>query len=380
MEIEIKNLKYENNFRSIKNIKKKEGKYIFIDGKKMLNLSSNDYLGVGNDENIKKEFFETYYKDYSFSSSSSRLLTGNEQIYFDLENNLVKLFGKEKALIFNSGYAANVGILSSIVGKKDLVILDKLDHASIIDGVKLSEARFLRYNHLNYEQLENFILKERNNYGKTVIVSESLFSMDGDFADINKLIELKKKYGCLLMIDESHSFGVYGKNGAGYCAVKQQLENVDIIMSGLGKACGSIGAFCVGSKTVIDYIINKARSFIFSTALPPINVAWSNYIIENIFPKYQEKQQYLISLSKKFKKELENIGIFNSSESFIIPIILDNEKQLENIQSKLINNNYYLLPIRYPTVPKNSPRFRISLTANIEWSDLTLLLHILDNK
>ncbi len=380
MEIEIKNLKYENNFRSIKNIKKKEGKYIFIDGKKMLNLSSNDYLGLGNDENIKKEFFETYYKDYSFSSSSSRLLTGNEQIYFDLENNLVKLFGKEKALIFNSGYAANVGILSSIVGKKDLVILDKLDHASIIDGVKLSEARFLRYNHLNYEQLENFILKERNNYGKTVIVSESLFSMDGDFADINKLIELKKKYGCLLMIDESHSFGVYGENGAGYCAVKQQLENVDIIMSGLGKACGSIGAFCVGSKTVIDYIINKARSFIFSTALPPINVAWSNYIIENIFPEYQEKQQYLISLSKKFKKELENIGIFNSSESFIIPIILDNEKQLENIQSKLINNNYYLLPIRYPTVPKNSPRFRISLTANIEWSDLTLLLHILDNK
>lgn len=380
MEIEIKNLKYENNFRSIKNIKKKEGKYIFIDEKKMLNLSSNDYLGVGNDENIKKEFFETYYKDYSFSSSSSRLLTGNEQIYFDLENNLVKLFGKEKALIFNSGYAANVGILSSIVGKKDLIILDKLDHASIIDGVKLSEARFLRYNHLNYEQLENFILKERNNYGKTVIVSESLFSMDGDFADINKLIELKKKYDCLLMIDESHSFGVYGENGAGYCAVKQQLENVDIIMSGLGKACGSIGAFCVGSKTVIDYIINKARSFIFSTALPPINVAWSNYIIENIFPEYQEKQQYLISLSKKFKKELENIGIFNSSESFIIPIILDNEKQLENIQSKLINNNYYLLPIRYPTVPKNSPRFRISLTANIEWSDLTLLLHILDNK
>lgn len=380
MEIEIKNLKDENNFRSIKNIKKKKGKYIFIDGKKMLNLSSNDYLGLGNDENIKKEFFETYYKDYSFSSSSSRLLTGNEQIYFDLENNLVKLFGKEKALIFNSGYAANVGILSSIVGKKDLVILDKLDHASIIDGVKLSEARFLRYNHLNYEQLENFILKERNNYGKIVIVSESLFSMDGDFADINKLIELKKKYGCLLMIDESHSFGVYGESGVGYCAVKQQLENVDIIMSGLGKACGSIGAFCVGSKTVIDYIINKARSFIFSTALPPINVAWSNYIIENIFPRYQEKQQYLISLSKKFKKELENIGIFNSSESFIIPIILDNEKQLENIQSKLINNNYYLLPIRYPTVPKNSPRFRISLTANIEWSDLTLLLHILDNK
>ncbi len=367
---EIDELKEENNFRTIKNISKKEGKYIFVNEKKLINLSSNDYLNIGNNKELKEEFFKNHYFGYYFSSSSSRLLTGNEEIYFELENNLTRLFNKEKALLFNSGYAANIGIISSIANKKDLILSDKLNHASIIDGIKLSEAKFFRYNHLNYEQLENYLIKERNNFEKAIIISESLFSMDGDFANLEKLIELKKKYNCLLMIDESHSFGVYGKNGLGFCEEKNQLQNIDIVMSGFGKACGSVGAFCVGNSYLIDLLINKARSFIFSTALPPINIAWTNFVIKNIFPIYQEKRLNLIKLSKKFKLDLENIGFKNNSESFIIPIILDNEQQLKTIGKKLLENNYYVLPIRYPTVPKNSPRFRISLTTDVEEADL----------
>ncbi len=377
IKLEINRLKEENNFRTIKNIEKKDGKYIFVNGKKLLNLSSNDYLGLGNDINIKKEFFEKCYMGYSFSSSSSRLLTGNEEIYFELENNLANLFNKNKALLFNSGYAANIGIISSILNKNDLIISDKLNHASIVDGIKLSGAKFLRYSHLNYEQLENYLIKERNNYEKILVISESLFSMDGDFVNIEKLVELKKKYDCLLIIDESHSFGVYGKNGLGYCEEKNQLENIDIIISGLGKACGSVGAFCVANNDIIDYIVNRARSFIFSTALPPINIAWSNFIISKVFPKLKDRREKLVSTSKKFNDKIKSIGFQNESESFIIPIILNSEEQLKNIQKKMLENNYYVLPIRYPTVPKNTPRFRISLTSNIDYQDIEDIIKIL---
>ena len=195
-------LKGNNNFRTIKDIESKNDKYIILNNTKMLNLSSNDYLNIGNNSALKKDFFENYYNKESFSSSSSRLLTGNETIYFELEEILSRLFCKEKALLFNSGYSANIGILSSLLNKNDVVFSDKLNHASIIDGIKLSEAKMFRYNHLNYEQLENFLINERKKYNKAIIISESLFSMDGDFADIAKLVELKNKYECLLMIDE----------------------------------------------------------------------------------------------------------------------------------------------------------------------------------
>ncbi len=372
-------LKGNNNFRTIKDIKSKNDKYIILNNTKMLNLSSNDYLNIGNNSALKKDFFENYYDKESFSSSSSRLLTGNETIYFELEEILSRLFCKEKALLFNSGYSANIGILSSLLNKNDVVFSDKLNHASIIDGIRLSEAKMFRYNHLNYEQLENFLINERKKYNKAIIISESLFSMDGDFADIAKLVELKNKYDCLLMIDESHSFGVYGKNGIGYCNEKDQVQNVDIIMSGLGKACGSIGAFCVANNDIINYLINKARSFIFSTSLPPINIAWTKYIVKDIFPKYNDKRTHLITLSKKFNEELQKIGFSNNSESFIIPIILNNEDDIKTLQDRLLRNGFYVLPIRYPTVPKNSPRFRISLTLNMNYDDIHPIINILNN-
>ena len=373
---ELEILKANNNFRTIKNILSKDGKYITVDSTRLLNLTSNNYLNIGNNKALEEEFFKEYYKNEAFSSSSSRLLTGNEQIYFELEEILKNIFQKDGALIFNSGYSANVGILSSLLDKNDVVFSDKLNHASIIDGIKLSEAKMIRYNHLDYVRLEKFLSAERKNYNKAIIISESLFSMDGDFANTKTLVELKKKYNCLLMIDESHSFGVYGKNGTGFCEEQNTLKDVDIIMSGLGKACGSFGAFAVANKNIIDYLINKARSFIFSTSLPPINIAWTKFVINTVFPRYNKERENLLSISKKFNQELKNIGFNNNSESFIIPIIMDAEDNINKIQAKFKENGYYVLPIRYPTVPKNSPRFRISLTSDIKYSEIENILKI----
>ena len=374
-ELELDLLKCKNNLRSIKNIDSKNGKYIYFDGKKLLNLSSNNYLSIGNNKELEEEFFCNYYKKEAFSSSSSRLLTGNETIYFDLEESLSKLYNKDKSLLFNSGYSANLGIIQGLFNKNDVIFCDKLNHASIIDGIRLSEAKMIRYNHLDYNHLEKLLNKERNNFKTACIISESLFSMDGDLADIDKLIELKNKYNCLLMVDESHSFGIYGKSGLGCC--ENTKEDVDIIMSGFGKGCGSFGAFCTGSREIIDYLINKARSFIFSTSLPPINIAWTNFIINKIFPIYEEKRNNLLKLSKYFKEQLENIGFKNNSESYIIPIILNDEDILIKTQKYLIENGFYVLPIRYPTVPKNSPRFRLSLTSDINEEDISNFIQIL---
>ena len=192
---------------------KKDGKYIFEGNKKYLNLSSNDYLGIAEDRKILKKFLKI--ADFSMGAASSRLLTGSSYVYAKLECLLSALYRKDRALIFNSGYHANTGIMSALLSKKDVVFCDKLNHASILDGIKLSEAKMFRYKHLDYNHLEELLQKNRNDYETAIIVTESLFSMDGDIADLNKLIELKNKYNAILVVDEAHAFGVYGNRGLG---------------------------------------------------------------------------------------------------------------------------------------------------------------------
>lgn len=354
--------------RYIKNIEKKEGNFLFINNKKLFNLNSNDYLNIGSDDNLHDEFLKSEYSRHYFSSSSSRLLTGNESIYFKLENLLANLYNKEKCLLFNSGYSANLGIITSI--EFDTIFMDKLDHASIIDGVKLSQKNFYRYNHNDYNHLEKLLQKHQNN---SLIIVESLYSMDGDFSNINKLLELKNKYNCKLMVDESHAFGVYGKNGLGYCEELNLLQDIDIIMSGLGKGAGSVGGFCVANENIINTLINNARSFIYSTALPPINIAWSYFVIKNVLPKKREEAKKLIELSSYFKTELEKKGFYSNTESYIIPLITTSEE----LQERFFNNGFYILPIRYPSVPKNQERFRLSLTSCMDYDIVNNILNLI---
>lgn len=355
----LDHLKANSHFRNIKNFDAKDEKYIFYNGQKLVNLSSNNYLGFADNKKITEDFLNEVGDKYSFGSASARLLTGTLPVYKELEDLISQLFRKEKTLLFNSGYHANVGINSCIASKGDVIFSDKLNHASIIDGMRLSEGKFFRFPHKNMEALEKLLTRERKNFNNAIIVSESVFSMDGDIADIEKLVELKEKFNCILVLDEAHAFGVFGQNGLGVTEKLGITDKVDLIVGTFGKAIGSMGAFATGSQTLVDYLTNKARSFIFSTALPTINIAFSKWIIENKLPQTLEKRQRMLSIGQKA-----------GSESHIIPVIIGGNKETVDTCEILFHNGFFTLPIRPPTVPEGTSRLRLSLTTDITEKEL----------
>ena len=361
----LENLKSHSHLRTLKDYEDKDEKFIYFRGKKLLNLSSNNYLGLADNKEITAEFLDNCGAQYSLGSASARLLTGTLPVYKSLEDTITNLFETEGSLLFNSGYHANVGINSTLAGKGDVIFSDKLNHASIIDGMRLSDGKFFRYPHNDMVALEKLLIRERNNYNNAIIVSESVFSMDGDIADIRALAELKKKYNCILVLDEAHAFGVFGEKGLGVTEVLDVTKDIDLIVGTFGKAIGSMGAFATGKKVLINYLINKARSFIFSTALPPINIAFSKWIIENKLPLTFARRERMLELGKKL-----------GSESHIIPVIIGENDRTVEVCDILFENGYFTLPIRPPTVPVGTSRLRLSLTTEVEEKDLEKLCSI----
>lgn len=355
-------LKHHSHFRDLKNFEKKDEKYIYFRGKKLLNLSSNNYLNFADNKKITQEFLDFAGNKYSFGSASARLLTGTLPVYKELEELLSNLYNKDATLLYNSGYHANVGISSAINQKGDVIFSDKLNHASIIDGMRLSDGKFFRFPHNNMEALEKLLERERKNYKNAFIITESVFSMDGDIEDLKRIIKLKKKYNCIMIIDEAHAFGVFGEKGLGVAEELGIIDDVDLIVGTFGKSVGSMGAFVAGSKTMINFLINKSRSFIFSTALPPINIAFTKWIIENKFPKTKAKRKNMLSIAKKM-----------GSDSHIIPVVIGENKDTVDLCEVLFHNGYFTLPIRPPTVPVGTSRLRLSLTTDIQEKDLTVL-------
>ena len=363
----LEELKSHSHFRNLKNFEKKDEKYIYYKGKKLLNLSSNNYLNVADNQAITQEFLDNVGNRYSFGSASARLLTGTLPVYQELEDLLSSLYGKESALLYNSGYHANVGISSALNQKGDVVFSDKLNHASIIDGMRLSEGKFFRFPHNDMHALEKLLERERKNFNNAFIITESVFSMDGDIEDLKKIVELKKKYNCIMIIDEAHAFGVFGENGLGVAEELGIIDDVDLLVGTFGKAIGSMGAFVTGSKTMIDFLINKSRSFIFSTALPPINIAFSKWIIETQISKTAQKRKNMLNLAKKL-----------GSQSHIIPVVIGENKDTVDLCEVLFHNGYFTLPIRPPTVPVGTSRLRLSLTADIREEELQTLKEKID--
>ena len=355
-------LKSKSHFRDLKDYEGKDEKYIYFRGQKLLNLSSNNYLNFADNKEITKEFFDFAGDKYSFGSASARLLTGTLPVYKELEELLSGLYNKDAALLYNSGYHANVGITSALCQKGDVIFSDKLNHASIIDGMQLAQGKFFRYPHLDMSALETLLEKERKNYHNAIIITESVFSMDGDIAPLKKIIELKKKYNCILIIDEAHAFGVFGEKGLGIAEELGIVNDVDLIVGTFGKAIGSVGAFVTGPKTLIDFLINKSRSFIFSTAIPPINVAFTKWIIENKLPWVRENRRRMVELGKKL-----------GSQSHIVPVIVGENEDTVDLCNVLFHNGYFTLPIRPPTVPVGTSRIRLSLTGEIKENELDKL-------
>lgn len=341
-----------------------------------LNLSSNDYLGLKNDNALRQEFWAMYNDTLAFGSSSSRLLTGNSSHHNRLEQKLATAFNRH-ALLFNSGYHANIGILPAISDKKTLILADKWVHASLIDGIRLSHANAYRYAHNDYDHLYALLSQHHKNYERIVIVTESVFSMDGDVADLSKLVALKHEFGnVMLYVDEAHAIGIYGATGLGLAEETNCLHDIDFLVGTFGKAIASVGAYVICDELIKTYLINTARPLIFSTALPDINVAWTQFIVDKL-PTFDNKRRHLQQISSRLYCAIAQQPHPTGLHSPIIPYLVGDNNKTVALANQLQRLGFYCLPIRPPTVPKGTARIRFSLTANITDDELSALIDTL---
>lgn len=352
------------------------GNRVVKDGREMLNLSSNDYLGIADRMDFREKFLsDLTVKNFRATSSSSRLLTGNFPSYDRLEKRLCELYHRDAALIFNSGYHANIGILPAITDSHTLILADKLVHASIVDGINLSKAKCIRYRHNRYDQLTDLLEKSYSEYEQIIVVTESIFSMDGDRSDLLRLTALKKQYpSIMLYVDEAHAVGVCGQQGLGCCEELGIIPNIDFLVGTFGKALASAGAFVICSQTMKSYLINTMRSLIFTTALPPVVLDWSLFVLNKVVGMQQERE-YLQRISRQVQCAVEahNNGIV--SESHIVPFLCGSAEKAVNTAVQMQRKGFYLLPVRPPTVPEGTSRLRISLNAGCTPAEIDTLIH-----
>ena len=347
--------------RELKTIKTK-GVILEHDGHSYLNLSSNDYLGISDHTDWQCEFLSEVgdAEDFLMSSCSSRLLTGNDSSYDCLETEIARSYKKESCLVFGSGYHANLGILPALTRKDDLILADKLVHASLIDGLRLCRCKWFRYRHNDFDDLERLLRNEKNKYRNVFIVTESIFSMEGDCADLVRIAAIKKKYGAFLYLDEAHAIGVRGERGFGLVEESGVLDEIDILVGTFGKALASQGAFVVGDKSVRDALINSARTLIFTTALPPIVNRWTFFVWKKMLGM-QGQRNHLRLMTDLFRNNLKNNKLLG--DSHIVPLLVEGNQQCLEIAEKIRQRGLWASAIRHPTVPLDQPRLRFSLTA-----------------
>lgn len=330
-------------------------------GREYIDFSSNDYLGLSHDPRLIAEAAKAL-ETWGVSSSASRLMSGDLDIHHQLETKTAAFKKKEAALVFNSGYQANVGILSALYGKSDCIFADRLCHASIIDGVLLSGARLFRFRHNDAGHARVLIEKERNKFRNALIVTESIFSMEGDRAPLDELVGLKERYDCAMMADEAHATGIFGAGGSGVVEDDGLSARIDLIMGTFSKALGGFGGYLAASRATIDYLVNACRSFIYSTALPPSVIA-CNALSIDIVRKESFRRIQLLENARFLRDGLRQQGFEVRGCSQIVPVMTGETKRTAACAQRLREKGYRVLPIRPPTVPENSARLRLSLTA-----------------
>lgn len=358
-----------------------DGRDVIVNGQRMLNLSSNDYLGLAADRRLREAFLETLTPDtFLPTSSSSRLLTGNFTGYTELEQELAQLFGTEAALVFNSGYHANTGILPTVSDAQTLILADKLVHASLIDGIRLSAARCIRYRHNDLAQAGRLVEEHHQAYSRIILVTESIFSMDGDEADLRALVALKKRYDNLLLyVDEAHAFGVRGPQGLGCAEEAGCIGDIDFLVGTFGKAAASAGAYIVCRQVVRDYLINRMRTFIFTTALPPVNIAWTLFIVRKL-ADMRERREHLAHIGRLLRDALAARSYPCPSTSHIVPLMVGPSADTVLRADQLQRHGFYALPVRPPTVPEGTSRIRFSLTAGVREDEIFRLIACIPEK
>ena len=369
-----------------------DGKYAVVDGRRMLNLSSNDYLGIASDPGmpLMRDFLQETAaacqvsgtcppvpEDMLLGSASSRLLTGTFDVHDAVERMLCRLSCRQAALVFSSGYHMNIGILPAVCDTSTLILADKLVHASIIDGIRLSAGKCVRFRHQDMDQLESLVEKHHRDYSRVVIVTESIFSMDGDTADLKFLAGLKKRYpGVMLYVDEAHAVGVRGETGMGLAQELGVMQDIDFLCGTFGKAVASAGAYVLCESAVREYLVNRMRPLIFSTALPPLNVLWTLRVMENLATMGSMRQS-LSDNAARIREFIRSRGVVCPSGSHIIPVMAGDSHRAIAMAEEMQRQGFYLLPIRPPTVPEGTSRLRISLTAAITRPETDALINVL---
>lgn len=332
----------------------------------VINLSSNDYLGLLTDEALLDAFYAQLPRaSRRLSAASSRLLTGNVPEAIAFEDALCQAYGSEAALVFDSGYHANTGILPALVGKKSLVLADKLCHASMIDGIRASGCTFYRYRHNDLGHARTLLERYASIYDEVFIMTESVFSMDGDRVDIPQLVALKRAFpNVVLYLDEAHGVGVFGETGLGCAHATGLHQEIDLLVGTLGKAWSSMGAYLICSQVVRNTLINRMRPFIFTTALPPINLAWSRFVLEAL-PSLQARRERLLVMGERLAETIRQQGTVCVSASQIVPYVIGENIKAMALAKRFREAGFYVLPIRPPTVPEGTARLRFSLTAAV---------------
>ena len=376
---QLDQLRQQGNFRQFRS-NQQQGKTIEIQQQQMLNLSSNDYLGLASDLRLREQFFDvTPNAQRLMSASSSRLLTGNFPAYEQLEATLTQLFHGRAALLFNSGYHMNIGILPALADAKTLILADKLVHASMIDGIRLSSAKYLRYRHNDLPHLQQLLTQYHadDNYERIIVVTESIFSMDGDETDLAALVALKQQFAkVMLYVDEAHAIGVRGQQGLGCAELYDVIDAIDFLVGTFGKAVASVGGYLICDPIIRDYLINRMRPLIFSTAQPPICMAWTQFMLNQIV-HMQTQRQHLAALSLYMQQGIQAKGFTCPSTSQIVPVIIGDSTATVSKARQLQTAGFYVMPVRPPTVPQGSSRLRICLNTQFETADLTQLLDLL---
>ncbi len=338
----------------------RKGGKIYFDGKEFFDFSSNDYLGLSNHPRLE-EAAKKAIENFGTSASASRLLSGDLKIFHQLEEKVAKFKGKAAALVFNSGYQANVGIISALYGKDDAIFCDRLSHASIIDGITLSGAKLFRFKHNDLEHLKSLLKKNAGKFKNKLIATETIFSMDGDMCPLKELVEIRNKYGCMLFVDEAHATGIFSITGRGIVEQENLSQQVDLIMGTFSKALGGFGAYLACDEKIKKYLINTCRSFIYSTALPPAVVA-ADIEALNIIKDEPHRRQTLLANADYFRQTLQTAGLDVRGSSQIIPLIIGDAEKATEVSELLSHDGYWVLPIRPPTVPANESRLRFSLS------------------
>ena len=344
----------------------------------VVNLSGNDYLGLLEDEALREAFYAQLKPRASLlSAASSRLLTGNTPEAIELEETLAAAYGTEAALVLGSGYHANTGILPALIGPKSLILSDRLNHASLIDGIRATGVDFYRFRHNDLAHARNYLERYAKDYDEVFVVTESVFSMDGDCTDLKALVQLKRDFpNVVLYLDEAHGVGVFGDKGLGLATAQSVHQEIDILVGTFGKALCSTGAFVVCSQAIRDTLVNKMRPFIFTTALPPINLAWTKFVVDAL-PTMQARRAHLQTMAAQLAEAIRAKTGACVSTSQIVPYVIGSNEDAIQEAKRFQAAGFYVLPIRPPTVPKGTARLRFSLSAALSPDAFNRLLDVL---